>query len=135
MTGIGAGLEYMNNAVRVPLTANARWKFGSGSVTPYVGVSAGYTLSGKPQNGYYYYDYMGDHNQQNKGGVTGGAQIGFLTQPGPHFAMNAFVGYRYQQVTRKNDQGLWNGTETICVPTAEHSYLNRVTLGFGFLFD
>jgi hypothetical protein len=134
MTGVGVGLEYLNNAVRVPLTANVRWKLGSGNVTPYVGLNAGYALSGKGQVGNYYYDYY-NGEQKSKGGITTGAQVGFLSQLGPHFGLNAFVGYRYQELTRTYNQPFWNGTTTLILPTTERSYLNRVTLGFGFLFD
>jgi hypothetical protein len=134
MTGLGIGVEYLNNATRLPITANARWKFGSGNLTPYVGLSAGYTLSGQERGGGYYYDsYYAE--QQNKGGITTGAQVGFLSQLGPHFGLNAFMGFRYQKFTREYDQAFWNGLETIYVPTTEKTYLNRVTLGFGFLFD
>jgi hypothetical protein len=134
MTGLGVGLEHLDRAVRVPLTIDTRWKFGEGTITPYVGLNAGYTLSGRSNN-YYYYDRGGVNSTQNKGGVTTGAQVGFMAQVAPHMGLNVSVGYRYQVFTSKYDQGFWTGTEYISLPVVERSYLNRVTLGFGLLFN
>ncbi len=133
MTGLGVGLEHLDRAVRVPLTIDARWKFGEGSITPYVGLNGGYTLSGRSNS---YYDYMGRGNAvENKGGITTGAQVGFMAQIAPHMGLNVSAGYRYQVFTSKYDQGFWNGTEYISMPVTQKSYLNRVTLGFGLLFN
>lgn len=134
MTGIGAGLEYLDNGVRVPLTADVRWKFGKGNVNAYVGVSAGYTLSGKTDRGYYYDSYYYNINR-NHGGITTGAKIGFMTQIGAHLGLDVHAGYRYQKFTSEYDQSFWNGTTLIPVLIHEKSYLNRVTLGFGFIFN
>jgi hypothetical protein len=133
MTGIGVGLEHLQGAVRAPLTADVRWKFLPGSFSPYVGLNGGYTLSGRAQS-YYYFDGWGQ-STENKGGITTGAQVGFISQVGPHLGLTASVGYRYQKFTREYTQGFWNGTTTVPIWVTERSYLHRVTLGFGLMFN
>ncbi len=87
MTGIGTGIEYLNYAVRVPLTADVRWKFGKGNVNAYVGASAGYTVSAKANNRYYYDGYT-TQNSREYGGITTGAKVGFMTQIGAHLGLD-----------------------------------------------
>ena len=134
MTGIGAGVEYLYDAVTVPLTADVRWKFGKGNVSAYVGASCGYTLSSKTDRGYYYDSYAHQINR-NYGGITTGAKVGFMTQVAPHLGLDINAGFRFQKLRSEYDQPYWNGTTLLTMLIEEKTYLNRVTLGFGFLFN
>lgn len=133
MTGASVGVEYLNEATRVPLTVNVRYKLLDGPVTPFAGVFAGYTLSGKPQS--YYYESSLAADEKNYGGFTSGAQVGLLAYCAPHFGIFATAGYRYQKFTRDYAEYYWSGTQMIPYMVTEQQYLHRVTLGLGFLFN
>lgn len=135
MTGIGMGVEYMYDGGKFPLTADVRWKFLEGRISPYVQVNCGYTVASRGHG--YYYDWWGNGDVlRNYGGITSGASVGVLSHSGPHVGIVMSAGYRFQMLkTRYNEYTWLNGNEPVVHEVTTKSYLNRFTLGFGLLFN
>jgi hypothetical protein len=134
MTGLGLGIEYLDYGGKIPITAEARWNFLKGAVTPFAGLSAGYTVPTGP--GVAYVDWWGGPmNNKNYGGITTGLNFGIRSYSGPHVGLTFQAGYRFQKFKTRYDETFWLGTEPVTHEVIAKSYLQRFTLGFGLLFN
>jgi hypothetical protein len=135
LTGLGVGIESMGDQMQAPIFLDGRWKFFKGSFSPFAGAMAGYALPLQGTGRYYYYDFAPNYIDKNYGGITLGAQAGFMAQMGQHFGMTGAIGYRYQNQRRDYTQYYWQNGEYITYPVSERSQLNRLTMNFGLIFQ
>lgn len=134
LVGLGTGLEFLDYGGKVPLTIDARWNLLKGLVTPVVGLNVGYTLAMRSRA--YIVDWWSDQQvMKSYGGITTGLNFGIRGYCGPHFGLTASAGYRFQKLKTLYNEGFWNGTEMVYHEVLAKSYMNRFTLGFGFLFN
>lgn len=132
MTGLGLGMEYMEQGGKYPITADLRYNILKGKVTPYAGLSVGYTAASRGRS----VDWWGGPTVlRNYGGITAGGSFGIRAYSGPHVALTANFGYRFQKLKVKYNETFWNGFETVNHEVMSKSYLNRFVLGFGLLFN
>ena len=138
MTGLGAGLELMNDYPMLPLYADTRYLIMKENFTPFVGAMAGYNVS-LSHNNYQYYDFFYNPYRQNKGGPTAGIQFGFISNVGEHLGITANFGYRFQSITTTYNDYFYSNISGfdnyISVPVKERQDMHRITMSFGLLFD
>lgn len=133
MTGLGVGVEYMEGAGKLPITANLQYNILKGGSTPFAEAFAGYSISGKSNN---FVNWWGeDMNSRNWGGFTSGAAFGFRAFTGQNVGIIMSGGYRFQMLKSRYTEAFWNGNDVFTHEVTQNSFHNRFTIRFGLIFN
>jgi hypothetical protein len=136
--GLGMGIESWSQTFKYPFYANARYYLRKSGMSPYVGLSAGYTITSlnDDQDNYYYpyYDiaYTSYYAPQgrNSRGAMGGVQLGVRKLVTKNFGFSFATGFRYQRLVAYYDYDDLDYIESY--KDVENLY--RVEFRFGLLF-
>jgi outer membrane protein W len=104
--GLGMGIESWSQTFKYPFYANAKYFLRESGMSPYIGLSAGYTITSfnDNQDNYYYpyYDYAYNPyyppSGRNSRGVMGGVQLGVRKLVTKNFGLTFATGLRYQRL-------------------------------------
>ena len=110
--GFGMGLESFYWNTYIPLFLEGRYSFFNGPTKPFVALNAGYEMPVR-------------NMEFNKGGFTGGVQLGITHYFSNHVGIVTSAGYRFALL--KEESMWWDDFETI-------RQINRYEIRLGFVF-
>ena len=110
--GFGLGIEALRWDAYIPVFLETRYNILEGNTRPFVSVSAGYEM---PVRNFEF----------NKGGFSGGIDMGVTHYVSRHVGVSTSLGYRYAWL--KENSSWWDDFTTI-------SQINRFEIRFGLVF-
>lgn len=110
--GFGLGFEQLRWNPYVPVFLEGRYQFLNGSTRPFVALHGGYAM---PVRNFEF----------DKGGLTGGAELGVTHYFSSHLGISTSVGYRYARLAENSMW--WDDFKTI-------TQMNRFEIRLGLVF-
>ncbi len=110
--GFGLGIESLRWDPYIPVFLESRYSILEGNTRPFISVSAGYEM---PMQNFEF----------NKGGFSGGIDLGVTHYVSRHVGVSTSLGYRYAWL--KENSSWWDDFTTI-------SQINRLEIRFGLVF-
>ncbi|NOZ46929.1 MAG: hypothetical protein GXO79_09130 [Chlorobi bacterium] len=132
--GLGLGFDVINRNIYLPFYADMKYFVRSSSLSPYVGISGGYSLqtTKSERSNIIYYDYYQNYNTEakNSNGLMAGFEFGIRNYTKSDFGYLVSAGYRFQYLTSTYNDWQYPNVEVL-----EQHYIHRFKLTVGILFN
>lgn len=132
--GLGAGIDFLNANMNVPLYADAKYHFRKGALTPFLEVYGGYQISLDDE---FNQDDIWHSNYDPKydGGPMLGGAVGIRSFQRDNIGFVFTAGYMNHRTTAHYTEYFWNGFESVPLDIEEELVLQRVRIGVGIVFN